>query len=101
MFGMLVLIVLIELVLVTLSGLVLIAFLNNSALIVAMPMVSMGTSIVLIVWPLLKKHFDLVTKHLTEKEWEARKKTCQRRKRKIDDDLIANMPFRQKCKNVI
>ena len=44
----------------------------------AAPMLSLGFSFMLFVWPLMKKHLQLIMYHLTEKEFHARLDTMTR-----------------------
>ena len=97
-FGFLILGVIIEVILVVIAGLVM-AILGAPQLTLAMPMISMGLSFVLVAWPLLKLHLELVAKHLTEKEWDSRMKTCA--KLQVDDQAIESISCGQKIKNVI
>lgn len=97
-FGVLILGVVVELLLVVIAGLVML-FLKAPQLSLAMPMVSMGLSFVLVAWPLMKLHLELVANHLTEKEWDARMKTCA--KLGVDDETIEAITCGQKSKNVI
>ena len=46
--------------------------------IAAAPMLSLGLSFMLIVWPLLTKHMNFIAHHLTEKEFHARMETMNR-----------------------
>ena len=66
--------------------------------IVAAPMLSLGLSFMLVVWPLFTKHIELIAHHLTEKEFHARMETMNRLQ--IDDVLIQSMSCGQKCKNL-
>lgn len=50
----------------------------NWDVIAAAPMLSLGLSFMLIVWPLLTKHMELIAHHLTEKEFHARMETMNR-----------------------
>ena len=65
---------------------------------IAAPMISISLSFVLISWSLLRLHLDLMSRHLTEKEWDARLKTCQ--KLEVDDNLIRNVTCGQKVSNI-
>ena len=58
------------------------------------PMMSIGFSYIVISTPLLRLHLDLMSHHVTEKEFNARMKTCQ--KLKVDDDLLGNLTLGQK-----
>ena len=62
-------------------------------------MLSLGVSFTLVAWPLMKLHLDLMANHLTEKEWDARMKTCQ--KLGVDDEIVESITCGQKFKNVI
>ena len=42
------------------------------------PMLSLGLSFMLFVWPLLSKHTNFIAHHLTEKEFHARLETMNR-----------------------
>ena len=42
------------------------------------PMLSLGLSFMLIIWPLLTKHLNFIAHHLTEKEFHARMETMNR-----------------------
>ena len=42
------------------------------------PMLSLGLSFMLIIWPLLMKHLNFIAHHLTEKEFHARMETMNR-----------------------
>ena len=44
-------------------------------IIAAAPMLSLGLSFMLVVWPLMTKHLELIAHHLTEKEFHARMET--------------------------
>ena len=66
--------------------------------IVSAPMLSLGLSFMLVVWPLLKKHLELIAHHLTEKEFYARLETMN--KLQVDDLLVESMNCKQKCKNL-
>ena len=52
-------------------------------------MLSLGVSFTLVAWPLMKLHLDLMANHLTEKEWDARMKTCQ--KLGVDDEIVESI----------
>ena len=54
--------------------------------ILAAPMLSMGFSFMLFVWPLLKKHTNFIAHHLTEKEFHARMEAMNNLQ--VDDMLI-------------
>ena len=41
------------------------------------PLISLGFSFFLVVWPLLRKHLDFIMHHLTEKEFHARMETAK------------------------
>lgn len=60
--------------------------------IAAAPMLSLGLSFLLIVWPLLTKHMNFIAHHLTEKEFHARLETMNRLQ--VDDELIESMGCR-------
>ena len=64
-----------------------------------MPMLSLGVSFVLVAWPLMKLHLDLMANHLTEKEWDSRMKTCS--KLQVNDEMVESITCGQKFKNVI
>ena len=66
--------------------------------IVAAPLLSLGLSLMLMIWPLMKKHLELVAHHLTEKEFYARVETVN--KLQVEDFLIKNISCKQKCKNL-
>ena len=53
------------------------------------PMLSLGLSFMLVVWPLLLKHMELIAHHLTEKEFHARLETMNRLY--VDDLLIMSI----------
>ena len=97
-FGVLILGVVVELLIVIIAGIVM-AVLKAPQLTLAMPMISIGLSFGLVAWPLMKLHLELVANHLTEKEWDARMKTCA--KLQIDDETIESITCGQKSKNVI
>ena len=59
---------------------------------IAAPLISISLSFVLIAWSLLRLHLDLMARHLTEKEWDARLKTCYRLE--VDDELIRTVTCR-------
>ena len=63
--------------------------------IVAAPLLSVGLSLMLMIWPLMKKHLELVAHHLTEKEFYARMETVN--KLQVEDFLIKNISCKQKC----
>ena len=67
--------------------------------IAAAPMLSLGLSFMLVVWPLLKKHLELVAHHLTEKEFHARMETMN--KLQVEDVLVKEIGCGQKCKNLV
>ena len=67
--------------------------------IAAAPMLSLGLSFMLVVWPLLTKHLELVAHHLTEKEFHARMETMI--KLQVDDVLVKEIGCGQKCKNLV
>ena len=50
----------------------------NWDMIVAAPMLSLGLSFMLVIWPLLTKHMELIAHHLTEKEFHARMETMNK-----------------------
>ena len=50
------------------------------------PFVSISLSYIVISTALLKLHLDLMAHHLTEKEYDARTKTCERLQ--VEDELI-------------
>ena len=58
----------------------------------AAPMLSLGFSLMLFVWPILTRHMNFIAHHLTEKESHARKETME--KLEVDDVLVERM----KCK---
>ena len=58
----------------------------------AAPMLSLGFSLMLFVWPILTRHMNFIAHHLTEKEAHARKETME--KLEVDDVLVERM----KCK---
>ena len=43
----------------------------------------------LMIWPLMKKHLELVAHHLTEKEFHARMETIN--KLQVEDELIKSI----------
>ena len=53
------------------------------------PMLSLGLSLFIFVWPLLSKHMTFIAHHLTEKEFHARYETMNRLQ--IDDELVKSM----------
>ena len=57
--------------------------------ILSAPMLSLGYSFLLFVWPLLTKHTNFVAHHLTEKEFHARLETMNRLN--VEDALIQSM----------
>ena len=57
--------------------------------IVAAPSLSLGLSLMLMIWPLMKKHLELVAHHLTEKEFHARMETIN--KLQVEDELIKSI----------
>ena len=65
---------------------------------VSAPMLSLGLSFMLFVWPLMTKHLDFIQHHLTEKEFHARMETME--KLQIDDVLTESMKCKQKCINL-
>ena len=62
------------------------------------PMLSLGLSFFLFVWPLLTKHMNFIAHHLTEKEFHARYETMNRLQ--VEDVLVKSMGCRQKCRNL-
>jgi len=66
--------------------------------IVLAPLLSLGFSLMLFVWPLLTKHMNFIVHHLTEKEFHARLETMNRLQ--IEDELIKSVTFAQKCRNL-
>ena len=62
------------------------------------PMLSLGLSFMLFVWPLLSKHTNFIAHHLTEKEFHARLETMNRLQ--IDDELIKSVSCCQKVRNL-
>lgn len=62
------------------------------------PMLSLGFSLMLFVWPLLTKHMNFIAHHLTEKEFHARLETMNRLQ--IEDELIKSIKCGQKCRNL-
>ena len=54
--------------------------------IAAAPMLSLGLSFMIFVWPLLWQHLNLIAHHLTEKEFHARLETMN--KLQVEDRLI-------------
>ena len=58
----------------------------NGKTIVAACLLSLGFSLMLVVWPLMTKHLNFISHHLTEKEFHARLETMNRLQ--IDDQLI-------------
>ena len=64
----------------------------------AAPMLSLGFSFMLFVWPLLTKHMNFIAHHLTEKEFHSRMETME--KLQVDDVLVQRMKCKQKCKNL-
>ena len=56
---------------------------------VSAPMLSLGLSFMLFVWPLMTKHLDFIQHHLTEKEFHARLDTMM--KLNVDDELLKRM----------
>lgn len=67
--------------------------------IVCAPMLSLGWSFMLFVWPLLTKHMNFIVHHLTEKEFHARLETMNRLQ--TDDILIKEVKCGQKCTNLL
>ena len=65
---------------------------------VAAPMTSLGFSLMLLVYPLMTKHFGFISHHLTEKEFHARLKTIQ--KLHVADEKILSVNFAQKVSNL-
>ena len=55
-------------------------------------MLSLGTSFMLFVWPLLTKHMNFTAHHLTEKEFHARAEAMDRMQ--VDDVLVESMKCR-------
>jgi hypothetical protein len=53
------------------------------------PMLSLGLSFFLFVWPLLTKHMNFIAHHLTEKEFHARYETMNRMQ--VEDELVKSM----------
>ena len=66
--------------------------------IAAAPMISLGLSFMLFVWPLLTKHCNFIVHHLTEKEFHARLETMNRLQ--VEDQLIQSIGCKQKCINL-
>ena len=66
--------------------------------IAAAPMLSLGLSFMIFVWPLLWQHLELIAHHLTEKEFHARLETMNRLN--VEDRLIQSIGCKQKCKNL-
>lgn len=64
----------------------------------ATPLVSLGFSVMLLTWPLFRKHLDFIMHHLTEKEFHARLETSK--KHKILDYYIGTITGKQKCRNI-
>ena len=50
----------------------------DGKIITAAPMLSLGLSFMLVVWPLLSKHLNFIAHHLTEKEFHARLEVMNR-----------------------
>lgn len=70
----------------------------NWETILSAPMLSLGLTFFLFVWPLLKKHMQFIAHHLTEKEFHARLEVMN--KNFIEDALIKSIGWRQKLRNL-
>ena len=70
----------------------------NGNTMAAAPMLSLGLSFMLVVWPLMTKHLNFIAHHLTEKEFHARLETMNRLQ--IPDALVESMSCGQKVKNL-
>ena len=66
--------------------------------IAAAPMLSLGLSFMLVVWPLLTKHLNFIAHHLTEKEFHARMETMNRLQ--VPDAMVESIGCCHKLKNL-
>ena len=70
----------------------------NGKIITAAPMLSLGLSFMLVVWPLLSKHLNFIQHHLTEKEFHARLEVMNRLQ--VEDAHLKSIGCCQKLKNL-
>jgi len=70
----------------------------NYETILSAPMMSLGLTFLLFVWPLLTKHMNFIAHHLTEKEFHARLEVMN--KLQMEDAMIKSVGCRQKCHNL-
>ena len=70
----------------------------NAESILSAPMMSLGLTFMLFVWPLLSKHMNFIAHHVTEKEFHARLETMNRLQ--VDDAMLKSVSCSQKCSNV-
>ena len=61
-------------------------------------MLSLSLSFMLFVWPLLTKHMNFISHHLTEKEFHARYETMSRLQ--IEDEMVKGVGCCEKVNNL-
>ena len=70
----------------------------EGTVIASAPMLSLGLSFMLMVWPLLTAHLTFISHHLTEKEFHARLEVMNRLQ--ISDAMIKSNGCGQRCTNL-
>jgi len=61
-------------------------------------MLSLGLSLMSLVWPLMTSHWNFVAHHLTQKEFHARLELMNQKQ--IPDAMIRSVTCGQKCSNL-